>query len=250
MPRLNDINMENKKIPNGSFGYSAVRLENLGAAEYTLVTIVQDASGSVAEYKKEMEACLSEIVKACRNSPRSDNLMIRFLQFGSDIEEIHGFKLLENCNPDDYLDIIKINGMTALFDASENAILSTSNYGKDLNDNDFSVNGIIFIITDGMDNQSTGTVNTVKKALKNTINEENLESLVTILIGVGTKDYTDVTDALKLFKEEAGLTQFIEIKEANTNTLSKLAEFVSKSISSQSQALGTGGASKQVNLVF
>ena len=250
MPRLNNKNMENKMIPNGSFGFSATRLENLGAAEYTIVTIVQDASGSVAQYKADMEKCLSEIVRSCIKSPRSDNLLIRFLQFGNDVEEVHGFKLLENCNPDDYKDIIKINGMTALYDATLNSVASTADYGKDLNSNDFDVNGIIFIITDGMDNQSTETVNSVKKALSECIKEEYLESLVTILIGVGTKDVPGTAKELKDFKDKAGLTQFIELKDADASTLAKLAEFVSQSISSQSQALGTGGASKQINLVF
>lgn len=249
MPRLNTNNMDTIKAAAGAFGYSAAKIEDLGACEYTLVTIVQDVSGSVQGYKRDMEKCLSEIVRACCKSPRADNLMIRFVEFGSQITEVHGFKLLENCNPNDYLGVLNINGATALYDAAANALDATSGYGKNLTDNDFDVNGIVFIITDGMDNSSAYTKKSIRKTLENIIREETLESLVTVLIGVGTKGYKDVSLALAEFKKEAGLTQFIELDDAKAATLAKLANFVSQSISSQSQSLGTGSGS-QPQLVF
>jgi hypothetical protein len=46
------------------------------------------------------------------------------------------------------------------------------------------------------------------------------------------------------FKKEAELDEFIDIGSATKSSLSKLANFVSQSISSQSQALGSGGTSK------
>lgn len=251
MPRLNvDEIMESTALPTGSYGYSAVGIENLGASEYTLVTIVQDVSGSVSSFKKEMEDCLKEVIGACKKSARADNLMIRLTAFDNDLEEIHGFKLLEDCNLDDYTDVLTIRGMTALYDASENAISAISNYGKTLVVNDYSVNGIVIVITDGCDNASAITKQGVKAALSNVLREESLESLVTILVGVGTKDYAGVADSLKEYKDEAGLTQFIDIEDADAKTLAKLAEFVSQSISSQSQALGTGGPSQPISLSF
>jgi hypothetical protein len=45
---------------------------------------------------------------------------------------------------------------------------------------------------------------------------------------------------LQLFKDEAKLTQFIDIANANATTLAKLAAFVDKSICVQSQTLGQG----------
>jgi uncharacterized protein YegL len=250
MPRLNDTSMQNNNLPGGSYTYSAVRLENLGATEYTLVTIIQDVSGSVDSFKTEMEKCLAEIVRACIKSPRADNLLIRFVQFGSDIEEVHGFKLLSLCNPDDYLDSLVIRGTTALYDATENGISATADYSDQLYQADYDSNGIVFIITDGMDNNSTETVSTVKRALNETMQKERLESLVTILVGVGTGQYPEVAGALSSFKNDAGLTQFIELKNADAATLAGLADFVSQSISSQSQALGTGGPSKQIPLTI
>jgi len=248
MPRLNDNAMEEKILPNTSFGYSATRIEELGATEYTLVDLVVDTSGSVDAFKGEMEAAIKEVVNACKKSPRADNLMIRFVTFDDAMGEIHGYKLLENCNLSDYDGVLQCGGMTALYDASENAVMSATDYAKDLTENDFAVNSIAIFITDGCDNRSTVSPASVKKALEEAVRGEATESMVTILIGVGVGSYADVSNALKRFKDEADLTQYVETKDADANTLAKLAEFVSKSISAQSQSLGTGGASQPMSL--
>ena len=49
-----------------------------------------------------------------------------------------------------------------------------------------------------------------------------------------------------MFKHEAGFQQFVSIKKATEKELAKLGGFISKSISSQSQALGSGGVSQSL----
>ena len=181
MPRLNNIDMENKKLPTGSYGYSAVKLDSLGASEYTIVTLAVDVSGSVAGYKSQLESTIREVVNACKLSPRADNLMIRLVTFNNVLEEVHGYKLLEQCNLDDYKNFLRVGGSTALFDASENAIQASANYGKSLLANDFSVNGIVVVVTDGEDNVSAVNMNSVKSALEKIVKEECMERLLLIL---------------------------------------------------------------------
>ena len=48
------------------------------------------------------------------------------------------------------------------------------------------------------------------------------------------------------FKTLANLTQYVDVGEVSDQKLAKLAAFVSKSISSQSTSLGTGGASQPI----
>ena len=242
MPRLND-GME--KHGTGHFGFSGTRISDLGATEYTLVTIAMDMSSSVSSFVDAEIKALKEIVKACKHSPRADNLMIRLTQFANGLTELHGFKLLSEINVDDYDKIFQVGGMTALFDASENAVSSTACYGKKLLENDFNVNGIVFVLTDGDDNISKLPVSHVKDAFQYALKEETLESLVSVLIGVNVQDPT-LSQRLKDFKDKAGFTQYIEVDNASAKTLAKLAEFVSKSISSQSQSLGSGGASQNL----
>lgn len=233
--------MNKHTIVGSSYGFSATRIHDLGAAEYTLVTIAADVSGSVDGFERDIERAIREIVDACRHSPRADNLMLRLTMFDHQLTEIHGFKPLMGCHPNDYDGCLKIGGTTALFDAAHNAVAAVAHYGKDLADNDFDANGIIFVMTDGYDNASSADATAVKKALKKAIVSESLESLVSILVGVNVSA-ANVSQALMQVKNDAGFDKYIEIAKANASTLAKLADFVSRSISAQSTALGTGAS--------
>ena len=228
-----------------SYGYSAADLGDLGAAEYTLVSIIVDESGSTASFKDEMVKCIQEVVKSCKLSPRSDNLMIRLVAFNHSMREIHGFKQLPDCDVSDYNNCLSPGGSTLLYESAQNAINATAAYGKDLAENDYDVNAIVFIITDGMDNESASiNAQSVGDALKKVMMDEHLESIMSILIGVGVGSYQQVSTYLDDFKNEAGLSQYVEMKDANETTLAKLAAFISKSVSSQSKSLGSGGVSQ------
>tara|TARA_Y100000310_G_scaffold340961_1_gene438526 strand:- start:3086 stop:3844 length:759 start_codon:yes stop_codon:yes gene_type:complete len=252
MPVIDSDLLDKRGLPTGNYDYSAASMKDIiaaGASEYTLVSIANDVSSSVASFKPDMEAALKKIVESCKSSPRADNLMIRLLQFNSRLEETHGFKFLSQCDLDNYDDCLNVGGYTALYDAVENSVSATDHLAEELVGNDFNVNGIVFIITDGLNNDSTLGVADVKKALQKTINDEHLESLITILIGVGIDD-PDVTLALNNFKDQAGLTSYVEVNNTDPKTLAKIAEFVKTSISSQSSALGSGGPSQPTQLVI
>lgn len=246
MPVLNSQNMTTHKIDGTGYGFSAKRIDDLGASEYTLVGIATDASGSVSGFQHQMDDCLKAIVLACRRSPRADNLMLRLTTFDTRISEVHGFKPLSECNPDDYDKTVIPGSATALYDAAVNMVESVSRYGKDLIDQDFEANGIIFVITDGMENASKLTVTSLKDALDNAVRGEHLESLVSILVGVNTDVSSGLNQYLDDLRQQAGFTQYVAVDKADEKTLAKLASFVSRSISSQSQALGTGGASQSL----
>jgi len=236
MPKLDDDSMQTF---TGNFSYSATRIENLGATEYTLVNIVLDISGSVSSYVDNLEKCIKEIIRACKYSQRADNLLVRIITFNQDVNELHGFKLLENCNENDYSTIFKPFGVTSLYDAVCNSINSTVEYTKELIKNNFSTNAVIYIITDGLDNASSYTQNEIKKLLNTAVKNEELESLITVLIGVGVKDNSDVSTALNLFHKNVGFTAYTEV-DSDAKSFAKLGQFISKSISSQSQALQNG----------
>ncbi len=248
MPRLmptSDTQVINIPGP-GNFQFSAIRPENLGATEYTLVTMVIDVTGSVRKFANELLDCVKSIVDACKKSPRAENLMLRFITFNEDLYEIHGFKPLADIDVNDYKPF-KPDGMTALYDASFSGIASTLTYAKNLIDQDFDVNGCVYIVTDGMDNVSTINPAHILNTTNDATIKEEIESLITVLIGINDpkSGYSrDVTKALKKFKDEAELTQFVDAGDATPQRLAKLANFVSKSISSQSQALGSGSASQ------
>jgi len=245
MPRIAvSGNLDTFKLP-GAYGFSAANKKDLGASEYTLVTLVVDDSGSVHSFRANMEKAIKEVVMACRQSVRADNLMIRVVTFSNALYEFHGFKLLENCNADDYTGILNKGGSTTLFDSIINGVDATTAYGKSLVTSKFIANGIVVIITDGQDWGSSQTLNDVANSLKNAKNKECLESLLTILIGVNVQD-AGIARYLADIKTQANIDQYVELDNADAATLAKLANFIKNSVLSQSVALGTGGPSKSL----
>lgn len=244
--KLTDANLEQHKLPVGNYGFSATKIDDLGASEYTLCTIVADRSGSTARFRTEMEESVKKVIAACKFSERADNLLIRLTTFSTRVEEVHGFKLLDKCNPDDYTGCMPPGGNTALYDATENAIGATVAMGRKLIAEEFSANAIVVVITDGDDNESTLQAKHVKDALMEAVSKEALESIIVILVGVNVTD-PHMGTRLAQFQKEAGITQYVEIGNATPKAIAKLGEFISQSISSQSKALGTGGPSQPIN---
>jgi uncharacterized protein YegL len=239
--------LEQFNLETSSFGFSAAGIDDLEATEYTIVTIAVDTSSSVNQFKNEIENCLKSVIDACRKSPRSDNLMIRLVKFDNTVQEVHGFKELQNCNPNDYDNCIMPRGLTALVDATVNAVEAASVYGKMLVESDYECNGLLIVITDGMDNRSTNTINQCKEALsKVTMNEHIDGGLHTILVGVNVNNHS-VSKYLNDYKDQVGFKQYVELNNADANTLAKLANWISKSVSAQSQALATGGPSQSIS---
>lgn len=245
-------NLESLNAGSG-YKFSAAKIKDLGASEYTLATILMDASSSVEGFAVQLEQALKTIFKACDKSPRKDNLLLRVVQFASTVTELHGFKLLNTIQEKDYDGILQLGGSTALFEACDDGIQATGTYGKQLTSQDFLVNGIVVVVTDGEGN--CGSINSgdlatdagvVKKSLLNVRKAENLESLLTILVGV-TNDNQSLNHYLQTVKDEAGFDQYISIGSATPGRIAKLAEFVSQSISSTSSSLGTGKASAPLN---
>lgn len=233
-----------------NYKFSATKVKDLGASEYTLATMVIDTSSSVEPFAAQLEQMVKTIFKSCEKSPRKDNLMLRLTQFASGLKELHGFKLLGSIQEKDYDNILQVGGMTALFEAVDEAIQATSTYGKQLTGQDFLVNAIVVVVTDGQNNcGSIFDPAQIKQAMDNARRSENLESITLILVGV-TNDDANLDVYLQEFKDKAEITQYVSIGKATPGKLAKLAAFVSKSVSSTSQALGSGAPSQPLTYNF
>ena len=240
-------NLEQFNLPTNNFGYSGVPIGAVELSEMTLATLVIDESGSIMSFRQEMVNAVKEIIKALRNAPRRDNLMLRTVTFSNNLSEFHGYKPLMECNEDDYNNIIRAGQMTALFDATENAMSAHTDYSRQLTEMGYDVNGIVVVITDGWENHSGCKIQDVKKSIENATKSEAMTSLVSILIGVDIQE-PEVETALKKFKEDAGIQQFVAVNDASAKTLSKVANFVSQSISQQSQNISGSGPSQPISL--
>lgn len=245
-------NQENSvTFSTGTFGFSGTNINDIEVGDaVTLVGIAVDTSYSIGNFTKELTNALKDVVRSCQSSPRSDNLMIRVVNFDVKSNEYHGFKELNKCDVNVYNNTFsKLGNSTALYDACVDTIESINKYGGELTSSDYTVNGIVVVLTDGDDNNSSQTKASVKKALQTATGEKKLESLVSILVGVNTDD-AGVSILLKDFAREAGFTKYIDIKEASPKEIAKLAQFISKSISSQSQTLAGGSTVTSQSLSF
>jgi hypothetical protein len=243
MPKLMSDSMDTMALTaaKGNFSFSTVKIEDLGATEYTLVTIALDKSGSVSGFKSDLLTALKSVVNSCKKSPRAENLLLRVIEFNHMIDEVHGFKLLNMIDVDNDYKEPYCDGQTALNDAVFSSVGATVIYAKKLMEQDFNVNGICFVITDGCENDSKTSTSMITALTSKAKIGEEIESLISILVGINT---TDCQQALDDFRQAAGMSQYVDVGNATAQRLAKLAAFVSKSISSQSQALGSGSASQ------
>lgn len=245
MPRIAD-DTETFHIGGTTFQFTGTGLKRLGATEYTLATVAVDVTGSTAGFAAALLEALKTSISACKKSPRSDNLLARVITFSTHVggvSEIHGFKPLSDIDPDQDYPPFHPDGMTPLFDATFSAVGAAAEYGKQLKDGDFLANAIVFIITDGDDNSSSATPRMIAEKIDEIRRDEKLESIHTVLIGINAASYRA---QLKQFQREARLDQYVDVADASAGRLAKLADFVSQSVSSTSQALGTGGASQTI----
>lgn len=247
MARL-DGDMTSFKIGRGGFAFTGARFDKLAntATDFTLVTIAVDVSTSVGPFKDDLISMLKTTIEACKKNPRSESVLARVIlfsnRFDKGVSEVHGFLPLADINLDDY-NSIKTGGWTPLIDACYSAIGATNEYAAELRKRDFGSNAIFFDITDGGENASVATMAMLKSECEKALQSESLESIISILIGVNSDRY----DAeLQEFQSEAGLTHYKKAGEATPRNLAKLAEFVSQSVSSTSQVLGTGGPSQNI----
>ena len=247
MPDL--MGKKDDEVTLNGFQFSAVELDQLEASEYTLANVLVDETGSVGGWEAELEKCIMATVDACKKSPRSENLLMRTAKFGSHIansvEEIHGFNVLSNIDTANYKGTIHPEGATPLLDAALDSIETMEAQAKILVDQEYLCNGIFFIITDGGENASRkASYKKIKEAFQRIRKNEELESIKSILIGVDDSNYQqELTD----FKDKCGLDEYISMGDVSPGKLAKLAQWVSQSVSSTSQALGTGGPSQPVN---
>lgn len=233
--------LESFMVPGGNYGYTGAAMDAITALENTLAVTLFDESGSTRHYATEMEKVVKEIVKSLRFCPRADNLVYAHYHFDSNFREVLGFTPLAQVNESMFDNCWAGGGRTTLYDSCDRVIRSIGDYGRQLAEKRYQVNGFFCCLTDGMDWGSQLQAPDVKVAFEEVMQAEALESVMSILIGVN--DDPDVQNDLKAFADVAGFSQYIAAKNADAQTLAKIGGFISKSIQAQSQSLGTGAQS-------
>ena len=251
MPQVNILAGDGVRIEKSGFGFSAMPVEKMEASEYTIVTIALDVSGSTESFIDSLRKFPGIVLDALKKDPRANNMLVRVLAFDSDITEVHGFLEPDRIDKTVY-ESINSGGATALYDTTYAAFEATKSIADTLVASHRDCNAAVYIVTDGLDNESNSSISDIKKLISNIIRSEKIESVVSFLIGLNNASLTganhgdSVEAALNSFKDQVGITHFINYNDVSADTIAKIAYNVSKSISSQSMSQGTGGPSTYV----
>lgn len=247
MPKLTDQNLETVVL-NNNFKYSYTPVGDLGSTEYTLINLLVDTSGSTRPFIDIINQCIDAVIKGCKspNHGRADNFLLRIVSFDDQVKEILGFTPVININEGSV--VLTAGGTTNLYEAAEMSVQALTDYANvQLGPNEFISNGVLYVITDGLDNHGRGTPQRIAHLIEKAVTSEHLDSLLSILVGVGISDPM-VKSELDKLKTEAKFDAFIDIGDANPTNLAKLAGIIVSQSLSQSQSLGTAQPSQVVDL--
>lgn len=281
MPRIQD--MQNYNF--GNFSFTGAKPENLDEPEYTIVCIMTDMTGSVVSFADQLLQMERFVIADAKRSSFNKRIIFRSCRFNAvnrqsaTINELYGFTPVGSIEPDTDHPTFSPHGSTPLLDAIYDGILSVLEYSKSVYDADITgVNGLLVVTTDGEENDSRrvrelaakdGLLRPtfdqlvpyqdkvcaeIKELLTAARRSEKLDSLKVILVGVNTSGVSyngqKIADLLAELKDKIGIDQYLDAGDVKPGTLGKIAQFISQSVSSTSQALGSGAPSQNINMTF
>ncbi len=247
---MNSQQLASFMIPGGNYGYTGAAVETLTSFENTLALTLFDESGSTRAFARQMELAVKQIVRFLRRSPRADNLLYTHYHFDRSLKEILGWTPLQQVVEDQFDGCWAGGGSTNLFYSEEKVLDIMLDYAKRQAQRRYICNGILCTMTDGEDYTIPTDIGYGKKesdvelAFGRVITSEDLESMVAIMIGINPD--TGVQSRLEAHAMKVGYTRYLPVEKADEKTLARIADFISQSIQSQSQALKSGGPSQKI----
>ena len=164
--------------------------ENLGATEATIVIFVVDKSGSMSGVEDQVEASLKESVKAMEESKQAQALTLTLYYFDEVVNLEFANRPVEEIIPSDIS--YRAGNMTALYDATLDALTGALGYEEMLLNAGVSTKVILVVFSDGDDNSSRhGAFSDVKKITDEIRKRENW-ILAFVGFKTGPVDYNEV----------------------------------------------------------
>lgn len=194
-----------------------VDIEDIEVVRPTLVGYIVDKSGSMIDYESDMGEALNLVKDTIKGSKEADEMMISVTQF-ADTVKTTGYQKIEDVDVQ-----YEAEGCTKLYDAIvgvQKALFAGdgSGYVEKLLKNGNRPKAVIFIFSDGRDNDSDYTKNDARKAV---------EFLQKNEIPVGFIEFGSYAHGIA--KELGIYDQNIKTIDANPSELRKIMMTTSKS---------------------
>jgi hypothetical protein len=238
-------------IPGGNFGYQGMAIDDLTSLKNCIALTLFDESGSTKSFAREMERAMQKITQFLRKSPEADKIIQAHWQFDDELKEVVGLTPLPQILDDTFDGCWAGGGRTGLYYGECRMLEIMRDYARQQAIKRYRCNGILCTLTDGGNYTIPGdpghefTETMVQQGFAQTVTCEDLESIVSVLIGINDDDY--VQEMLEKHAETCGYTRYLPVKKADEKTLAKIAGFISQSIQSQSQQVGQGAPSTKIS---
>jgi uncharacterized protein YegL len=217
-------------------GAAGTALEDIIASDVTLITVLIDASSSIASSNLEQAVRDGQnlLVDAFGGAKESQSILMALWVFNHDINVIHSFVPVSDAERlgSNY----RGNGSTRLYDCWCDALAANVAYAQQLRDGGTPCRSVVVVITDGADYGSNRTAGQCKK-----LSTDLLKSEQFILAFVGVGDDTDFRKVAKSMGVPDGSVAVQ--KDVRPSELRKLFQMVSQSAIRASQGRIQPGAS-------
>lgn len=188
-----------------------------------------DTSYSVSKYGADLNTAFNEFVDRMQKSHAADKIFVSVIEFNNEINVVHGFKPISEVQPIDITP--RIGGTTALYKATDVALQNALDYRESLENAGVNSKTLLFILTDGQDNEN-GDPAIVKNKIVNLLQEErNIASFNSILFGIGSN-----ASEFEAAQKDMGIECLATVGHT-ADEIRKMITFISSSITTVS----TGG---------
>ena len=211
--------------------------DELQTSETINAVFVIDVSPSICSYEKDLNAALRDFTETMQKSHVAPNLLVSIIEFNEDVKVKSGFQFIHDVN----LDTFRGHGVaTSLYDAVHVGMKNAIEYKKKQQAAGITCKTIVFIITDGEDNNSSySSADSVKKMHEDILkSEKDAFSFTSILFGVGNESNFEAAAT------HMGIPSERVARVGKTGAeIRKMINFISSSISSVSSGQNISSAS-------
>jgi len=224
---FNDFNFN---LDFGNFNPEEIQVD-----ETINAVFVVDTSGSISTYVNELNHAFNDFTKTMQKSHVAEKLFVSVIEFDENVRVNTGFQPIQSIPIMDFGK--KLGGATSLYDAVKVGLENAIEYRRNLEKSGVETKTLIFVITDGGDNNSKNPAHVVKRLIDSMKSEERSAfSFTSILFGVGSS--AEFTKA----QQEMGIEHLAKIGTSGSD-MRKMIGFISQSISS----VGVGQAPPSIN---
>jgi len=222
----NDLNNTDFVDMNFNFDFGNFNPDEIEIDETINAVFVIDTSYSIRVYVNELNEAFNDFVQAMQRSHVAEKLFVSIVEFNTDVSIKTGFQPIANITPVDFSKTI--GGVTSLYDATLVGLQNALDYRQNLENSGVETKTLLFVITDGEDNNSKNPPRAVKQLIgKMKADERSAFSFTSILFGVGSA--TNFESA----RTAMGIEHIAKVGTTGDD-MRKMIGFISQSISSVS----------------